>query len=224
MGWARFDDAFTDHPKIRAVGVMAELLAMRAVVYAARYETDGFIRRSSLDQLTHGIPTPKRQVSSLIREKLWEEVDDGWIIHDYLHFHPSKAELEAKRQAARERMANVRANKQRTEPEQTDPVRENFALPRPDPTPIEEAKASSTAFVAFNTARAVDAVRKRQKDGLPVKSPGGLARTIAADPDHVTESQRLWAHRNCTNCKGAGYTETYAPGAGQVRLPCQEVT
>jgi len=117
MGWAKFDDQFTDHPKVQAAGPMAELLAMRAVVYCARYETDGLIRESVLPRLTVGITSPKRQISALIREGLWEETDGGWLVHDFLDYHPSRAEKDQERQAARERMANVRANKGRTKPE-----------------------------------------------------------------------------------------------------------
>lgn len=114
MGWAKFDDQFTDHPKVQAVGPMAELLAMRAVVYAARYETDGLIRESVLPRLAAGIQSPRKQIEALLRENLWEEVPEGWLIHDFLDYHPSREEREAERQAARERMRNVRANKPRT--------------------------------------------------------------------------------------------------------------
>lgn len=137
MGWAKFDDQFTDHPKVQAVGPMAELLAMRAVIYAARYETDGVIRESDLPRLSLGITSPKRQISALLRENLWEICSEGWRIHDFLDYHPSREEKEADRQAARERMANVRANKRRTNERSSGEQAPNKqrSSPYPDPSP-----------------------------------------------------------------------------------------
>jgi hypothetical protein len=211
LGWAKFDDQFYRHPKVKTAGPWAELLAVRAVIYAAGLETDGFVPFGALGEIGQGIPAAKRRAATLVSVGLWEDTDGGWLIHDFLDYHPSKAQREVVRADARERMREVRANK-------------TGSSRNPDPDPEPHKASASNAFTAFNAARAVDAVRKRQKDGLPVKSPGGLARTIAADPDHVAESQRLWAHRECANCKGSGFTETYAPGAGQVRLSCREVT
>lgn len=211
MGWAKFDDAFTDHPKVAAAGPWGELLAMRGVIYCARQETDGFIPTGQLARLAAGIPSPKLKAATLVSVGLWEETDGGWLIHDFLEYHPSKASRVAVREEAKNRMREVRANRGRTSR-------------NPDPGPVPHKASASSEFDAFNAKRAADAVRKRQRDGLPVKSPGGLARTIAADPEHVQESQRLWAHRNCQTCRGKGGIEAYAPGAGTRLIPCEEPT
>lgn len=218
MGWAKFDDQFTDHPKVQAAGPMAELLAMRAVIFCARYETDGRIRESVLPRLTVGITSPKKQVSALIREGLWEESDDGWVVHDFLDYHPSREDKEAEREAARERMRNVRANKSRTGGE----VRNQLDRSSPSPTPTRTPDASTTSreFATFNAKRSLEAVAQRKRQGLPVKSESGLAKTIQQDPDFQKESKRLWAHRDCETCKGKGSLETYAPGAGTRLVPC----
>lgn len=217
MGWAKFDDGFTEHPKVVAAGPWGELLAMRGVIYAARYETDGFIPSGQLPRLSVGIPAVKRRVSELISVGLWEETDGGWLIHDFLDYHPSKAEREEERQAARERMRNVRANKTRTSDEVPPQLARSSDYPDPTRTP-KEAKASS--FTAFNAERAVEAVRQRQKKGLPVTSPPGLARTIAADPDHVAESQRIWGHRDCEKCDGTGFLVFHPQAGGTTQAPC----
>ena len=75
----------------------------------------------------------------------------------------------------------------------------------------------------FHMRRAAAEVKRRQAEGLRVKNAGGLRRSIARDPEFQAESRRLWAHRDCAACKGSGFTEQYAPGAGQVRTACQEV-
>lgn len=210
MGWAKFDDAFTDHPKVAAAGPWGELLAMRAVIYCARQETDGFIPTGQLARLAAGIPSAKAKAAVLVTVGLWEETDGGWLIHDFLDYHPSKASRVAVREEASQRMREVRANRTKTSR-------------NPDPDPVPHKASASSEFDAFNAKRAVEAVRKRQRDGLPVKSPNGLARTIAADPEHVAESKRLWAHRECDACKGRGSKSVYGAGSGMVDVPCEEV-
>lgn len=220
MGWAKFDDQFTDHPKVQSVGPMAELLAMRAVIYSARYETDGLIREAALQRLTLGITAPKRQIEALLRENLWEKCSEGWRIHDFLDYHPSREDREAERQAARERMRNVRANKTRSSGE----VQEQFAKrsPYPDPTrtPIEQQQQDG--FTTFNSNRAAAEVLDRKSKGQSIINPAGLTKVIATDPEFRAESLRLWAHRDCLDCKGKGFTEKYAPGAGTRQIQCEE--
>ena len=89
MGWAKFDDQFTDHPKIVAAGPLAELLAIRAVIYCARYETDGFIQFQQISKLSLGISSKKHQIAALVNAGIWEETDGGWLKHDFLDYHPS---------------------------------------------------------------------------------------------------------------------------------------
>ena len=209
MGWAKFDDQFTRHPKVIAAGPWAELLAMRGVIYAAGLETDGFIPTAGLAHIGAGIPAVKKKAAALVEVGLWEESDGGWVIHDFLDYHPARAAKEEERAKARERMREVRANS-------------NGSARNPDPTPTRTPNTTTAedGFTAFNAKRAVEAVRQRKNQGLPVKSEGGLARTIQADADHIAESQRLWAHRNCENCSGKGSTRAYAPGAGMVETLC----
>lgn len=83
------------------------------------------------------------------------------------------------------------------------------------------ATRDARSFDVFHRDRAAAEVQRRQREGLPVKNPGGLQRTIASDPEFVAESQRLWAHRDCSNCHGKGETEVWAPG-GTGRIPCEE--
>jgi hypothetical protein len=209
MGWAKFDDGFTDHPKVAAAGPWAELLAVRGVIYAAKHETDGFIPDGQLPRLGVGIPAVRKRAAVLVDVGLWGEVVGGWLIHDFLDYHPSKAVKEDERAKARERMREVRANTPRTSG-------------NPDPTPTPNASSASNGFVAFNARRAVEATRERKRQGLRVKSESGLAKTIQADPEHVAESQRLWAHRDCPECKGKGVVGVYSPGAGMRSVVCGE--
>lgn len=114
MGWARFDDGYTDHPKIKEAGKLAELLDMRAIIYCARYETDGLVTKTALRHISHDLPSVKVQVSALLRVGRWSANETGgWLVNDFLKYNPSKAAQESRREAAR-----VRMNKSRTRSEQ----------------------------------------------------------------------------------------------------------
>ena len=155
MGWAKFDDQFTDHPKVVAAGPMAELLAMRAVIYCARYETDGHVQAAQLPRLTVGITSPKKQVRALVDAGLWTVDDDGdgWWVHDFLDYHPSRADKDEERAKARERMAKARGNKGRGSPGSSSDVRANTQPnvgrssdnPVPDPSPTPEQDQPTTS-------------------------------------------------------------------------------
>lgn len=219
MAWAKFDDQFTEHPKVVAAGPWAELLAMRAVIYCARYETDGHVRATQLARLAVGVPSVKRRVASLVEQGLWTEDSegDGWWVHDFLEYHPSREERETEREQARKRMRRVRTNKTGTESE----VRETFALPRP--VPSRRDISSTDGLRAFNDQRARDEAKSERDAGGSIRSVHAVASWKAAQTDFIAESARLWAHRDCPTCGGKGHTEAYAPGAGNVKTPCTEV-
>lgn len=135
MGWAKFDDQFSDHPKVLAAGPMAELLAMRAVIYCARYETDGLIQAEQLPRLALGITAPRKHVAALVRVGLWDETDGGWMVHDFLDYHPSAKKRDKEREGARERMAKVRGKKERTSENVQANGDRSSGYPVPDPVP-----------------------------------------------------------------------------------------
>jgi hypothetical protein len=94
----------------------------------------------------------------------------------------------------------------------------------PSPSRPVNASSATVGFTAFNADRAVAAVDHRIKQGLPVKNRNGLAKTIAADPEHVAESERVWAHRDCETCRGKGFVELWSPGGGNTQAECEELT
>lgn len=110
MGWARFDDAYTHHPKTREAGPWAELLDMRGIIWCARYNTDGRVTRNGLADIKHGIPKVYDKIDRLVAVGRWKtNPDGGWFIHDFLEFNPSKAQRESEKTAARERQRAWRA-------------------------------------------------------------------------------------------------------------------
>lgn len=114
MSWLRIDDTFTDHPKVLRAGDDVPLviaLHLRAISYASRQLTDGFIPDYVVGHLSRDLDDAKHcwqcrsQVeydadkwsSLMVKIGLWERVDSGFLIHDYLVYNRSR------RQAAKER-------------------------------------------------------------------------------------------------------------------------
>lgn len=127
MVWARFDDRYSESPKIEKAGPWAELLDMRAIIYSARNETDGLITRSALSRIGVGIPKPTTRAQTLVDVGRWtvNELGGGWLIHDFLVYNPSKAQLAKTREEGKERAKRSREAK-------TNPMR-TFAAGSGDP-------------------------------------------------------------------------------------------
>lgn len=108
MTWAKLDDKFHSHPKVRrawnesraSIGLHAFALA-----YAGQYETDGAIPGWFVEGVIPDERDRQCAVDALTRAGMWEVVGDGFLIHDYLDFNPSKKELADKRERDRQRKA-----------------------------------------------------------------------------------------------------------------------
>lgn len=83
---------------------------MRAIIYCARYDTDGLVTRSALSIIKRGIPKVYEKVDRLVSVGRWStNPTGGWLIHDFLEFNLSKAQRDTHREAGRERQAKHRA-------------------------------------------------------------------------------------------------------------------
>ena len=102
MAWFKADDRIMEHHKFiaarakgghRAIGVW-----FHAGTWANGQMTDGFIPRSwaSLNNALN-------EAEILVEVGLWDEdaSRDGWQMHDYADYQPSRADLEAKSQQKR---------------------------------------------------------------------------------------------------------------------------
>lgn len=125
MPWVRFDDQYTIHRKVDGLSDAAFRLHTSAIFWCARNLTDGFVSEEDLDGVTARVRTPARFAAECVSRGAWHEarhdcwspkcvspVDrDGWVVHDYLRYQPSKAEVLAEREAAAKRQAKWRAGK-----------------------------------------------------------------------------------------------------------------
>lgn len=152
MGWIRIDDAFLDHPKFLRAGPLAGFLNIAAIAWCNRNLTDGFVpvrqvpRLVNLDGFAHHLQMGEMSgtgedadaldlACELVEIGLWEEVDGGFRIHDYHEWQPTRDQILAARDDARERQAKrrsqrtsrgVTAKSQRDTPVTSPEVREKF--------------------------------------------------------------------------------------------------
>ena len=119
MTWIRIDDSFADHPKLIAAGPIAQLIQIRALCYASRHLTDGFIPPGAIPSLiagmehigiddygglfTHGCKVPELDIPALMTGSgLWEKCAGGYQIHDFLDYNPSKLDVLSRREFQRD--------------------------------------------------------------------------------------------------------------------------
>jgi hypothetical protein len=99
MVWVRIDEDFAQHPKLVSAGPNAMALQVAALCYANRNLTDGFLPRAAVHGLipsdvdSDAAETTKR----LIAHGIWEEVEGGYAIHDYLDYQPSREQVRRQR-------------------------------------------------------------------------------------------------------------------------------
>ena len=110
MTWLKKDDRFAEHRKIRRLPDGAYRLHDTAMCACARDETDGFITEDDITDMPHGARL-RKHIPALVEAGLWEVVEQGWQIHDWLIYNPSHAKLEEKRASARQRQAEWREKK-----------------------------------------------------------------------------------------------------------------
>src|SRR5690606_8367123 len=118
-------------PKMAAVGPIGWGVWLAGLAYCNRNLTDGFIPYHVADRIAGSwrvrVPTPDGRVQVwkisrssgmvgedldaewviglLVQAGLWEEVEGGYRVHDYLDYQPSREEVEAERAIARRRAA-----------------------------------------------------------------------------------------------------------------------
>jgi hypothetical protein len=181
LTWVRLDDAFARHRKVRRLGHVAFRLHICALCWCSEHLTDGHIPRDELDDVCDLTVRELRQaVPELVRRGLWDEVDDGYRIHDYLDYNPSRAKVLDERAAKSARQARWRASRSRPAAAaavdasvvaSTDASRDALVTPapsppRPDPVGVGSGRAAKSPFVprangpVDNSRRALRVVRQ----------------------------------------------------------------
>jgi len=167
LSWVRSDDDEPHHIKFLQVPIAAYGLFQAAKCYASRRGTNGFIPTEAmggaiypnvtrtqcirLAQILAAAKDPRRPDS----KPLFEVVDGGWMIHDYLDYNPTAEQTRARRDANRDRIKRWR-NGQRNGVTSGNVTPPPYPVPDPvpDPKPVKaksqpRAEARSGAFETF---------------------------------------------------------------------------
>jgi hypothetical protein len=159
--WVRVDDAILDNPKILRAGLDGFAMYVAGLVYSARALSDGFIPEPRLSTLLPWRNTVRNTVSNtdpvtlarkLVHLKLWRKVRDGYRIHDYLQYNPSRDDLLKRRQDTAERVRRFRRRHA-----VTNAVSNDAPVPYPSPN-----TKSSSVTLEQRSERTVPSVTETQ--------------------------------------------------------------
>jgi hypothetical protein len=131
MSWTKLDDGLYDHPKVLAAGNEATGLFCRALSYCGKQLTDGFVPASVASFLGR-----EKAVEALVDAGLWERVDGGFNVHDYLDYNRPRADVLADRAKSTERQRRWRESRRSSRRDNTgdNGVTGTVNNGRPDPT------------------------------------------------------------------------------------------
>lgn len=181
MTWVRVDDQFARHPKAVAVGPLGVAMQVAALCYCNQYLTDGFVsvaaaatlqRFDNIDVLDDQEQATRISwrivVADLVDAGLWNEAPGGWRIHDFEEYQPTKEQVLADREGARQRQLKLR--KSRRDKNVTTAV----------------SHGGSSEEVQGPRSRSSKELREQRRsktndDAVPPKSPETEARALVAN-------------------------------------------
>jgi hypothetical protein len=108
MTWFKVDDSFHSHPKVLAAEPAALGLWVVAGAWCSANLTDGFVPDHVLPRL---LPDAAQLAEKLATCRLWRRAKGGYRFHDWSDYNPSSDEVNKEREAARQRMRELRANR-----------------------------------------------------------------------------------------------------------------
>lgn len=149
MSWVRRDDQASIHRKVAPLDDATYRLWSEAIEWCSRNGTDGVIRADELGEVSKRA-SPAR-AAKLVERDLWHTADvlcgserctmpgsDGWVVHDYLDYNPSRAQVVAEKKAKAERTARWREKRRGRDASRDGPQDASqdapVMLPRPVPS------------------------------------------------------------------------------------------
>lgn len=94
--WFKLSVDFPTHPKVIDAGPDAGWLAVCAIAYCRKYLTDGLMPSSVVPTLS-AVKKPMAVAAKLVEAGLWEARPNAFLVHDFLDWNPSRADVESKR-------------------------------------------------------------------------------------------------------------------------------
>lgn len=106
MTYAMIDDRFDEHPKYVEADWDLEHYGLQAcaLTYCNRHQTDGKVPSRAVQRFGKGNAKRNQKLAAALVERgFWRRIDGGYEVVGFLDHNPSKAEVEAKRAAAKAR-------------------------------------------------------------------------------------------------------------------------
>jgi hypothetical protein len=170
MTWATFDDKFYQHPKVLTAGRDAAWLWAAAIGYCNAHNTDGFVATGALPMLAmDGLKKAEALAQRCVTAKLFDVVNGGYYVHDFLDWNDSAAVVKARRLANAERVKKHMSKRDRN----------------------ASANASTNALKIIPSSSSSSVPKKEP----PTPACGGSLDLIPDDPpksDPVTEVFEHW--------------------------------
>lgn len=106
MPWVRFEDGYLGSDKLKAMPTPAIALDMAGIIFSSRELRDGLLTLKDVQTVAAfvGVREWRRYAELLCSVNRWiNRGRNGYEIHDYLEFQPSRDEVLAQREADRTR-------------------------------------------------------------------------------------------------------------------------
>jgi len=97
VAWVKWTDDAAFHPKLMRVGLAGTGLFVKGLSACALYGTDGFIEDAWVQAQVNRPGEDSELPGRLVDAGLWERVDGGYEVHDYLDYNLSQAQFRALR-------------------------------------------------------------------------------------------------------------------------------
>lgn len=182
MSWFKVDDGFLTHPKVFGIKSGPLALWLRAGLWCAKELTDGVMSARAVKALD----AKPAHIQELVERGLWEPCGDGFRIHNFLKYQPSRDQVLKTRNETLQRVRKHR-----------NAVTNADVTPAPGPGPVpkissEEEEKKLSALSLSETAPAND--RARIRDDRFEKPPVGEAppNTTRSEPAPIRPEARCW--------------------------------
>jgi hypothetical protein len=113
MPWVRLDDHYFTHRKTAGLSKDAKLLDLAGMTFSAGELRDGVLTDKDIRIIAAQVDVEhlKDCLHELELAGRWRHTPDGWEIHDYLDYNPSRAQVLRDREAGAERVRNFRSKR-----------------------------------------------------------------------------------------------------------------
>jgi hypothetical protein len=161
MPWVRFDDQYPIHRKVKPLSDSEMRFHIEAIFWCARNLTDGFVPAEDVSDVS-AVRRPHKVIPCLVARGLLHEAGhvcqspkcppslggDGWMIHDYFDYQPSKQKVTTERDAKAQRQARWLAKKTTRPRDASQDASVDAPPPRPAPKEGGRGPAAPPAAAA----------------------------------------------------------------------------